>query len=191
MPGSVYTQLAEVANERYGFVTPDDARDLGVSPMNLVRMAERGQIERRGTGLYRFPLTPPSSLDAYAEATFWPRGTHGVLSHETALELYELSDVHPAEIHVTVPRRHRIRRAVPPAYRIHHEDLEPEQITLHEGIAVATPAHAIRQAHEAHLGAALVGQAIDQGEQNGRLTRRQASDLRHELRIRRGDGTRQ
>lgn len=190
MPGNVYTQLAEVANERYGFVTPADARRLGISPMNLVRMAERNQIERRGTGLYRFPLTPATRLDAYMEATLWPRGGRGVLSHETALELYGLSDVHPAKIHLTVPRSHRIRRKVPPSYRLHHEDLQPDQVTLHEGIAVVTPAHAIRQAHEAHLGPALIGQAIDHGQRNGRLTARQASGLRRELGIRRGSGTR-
>jgi predicted transcriptional regulator of viral defense system len=191
MPGGTYTQLAEVANERYGFVTPDDARELGINPMNLVRMAERGQIERRGTGLYRFPLTPASRLDAYMEATLWPRGAHGVLSHETALELYELSDVHPARIHITVPRGYRVRREVPPPYRLHREDLEADQLALHEGIAVVTPAHAIRQAHEAHLGAALIGQAIDQSEQSGRLTARQARELRRELGVRRGSGTRQ
>jgi predicted transcriptional regulator of viral defense system len=190
VPGSAYTQLAEVANERFGFVTPDDARELGVNPMNLVRMAERRQIERRGTGLYRFPLTPPSQLDAYMEATLWPRGEHGVLSHETALELYELSDVHPAKIHITVPRGYRVRRKVPPTYHFHHEDLDPDQVSLHEGIAVVTPEHSIRQAHEAHLGAALIGQAIDQGEQSGRLTARQAGGLRRELEIGRGSGRR-
>lgn len=191
MPGSAYTLLAEVANERYGFVTPSDARELGIHPMNLVRMAERGQIERRGTGLYRFPLTPPSRLDSYMEATLWPRGARGVLSHETALELYELSDVHPANVHITVPRGYRVRRKVPPAYRLHHEDLEPDQVTLHEGIAIVTPAHAIRQAHEAHLGAALIDQAVDHGERSGQLTAQRASDLRRELSIRRGSGTRQ
>jgi predicted transcriptional regulator of viral defense system len=190
VPGTVYSQLAVVANERYGFVTTDDARDLGVNPMNLVRMAERGQLERRGTGLYRFPLIPTSRLDAYMEATLWPRGVRAVLSHETALDLYELSDVHPDKTHITVPRAHRIRRAAPPAYQIHHENLEPEQITLHEGIAIVTPAHAIRQASEAHLGAALIGQAIDHGEQSGRLTSRQAKKLRGEFGVRRGDGTR-
>ena len=56
---------------------------LGISPMTLVRMAERGQIERRGTGLYRLPLTPASRLDPYMEATLWPRRALGVLSHET------------------------------------------------------------------------------------------------------------
>ncbi len=158
--------------------------------MNLVRMAERGQIERRGTGLYRFPLTPANRLDAYMEATLWPRGARGVLSHETALELYELSDVHPTRIQITVPRGYRVRREVPPGYRLHHENLELDQVTLYEGIAVVTPAHAVRQAHEAHLGAALIGQAIDQGRRNGRLTARQASGLRRELGIRRGSGTR-
>jgi predicted transcriptional regulator of viral defense system len=190
MPGRAYTQLAEVANERYGFVMPDDARELGINPMTLVRMAERGQIERRGTGLYRFPLTPASRLDPYMEAALWPRGARGVLSHETALELYELSDVHPAKVHITVPHSHRVRRGVPSAYVLHHEDLGPDQITMHEGIAIVTPIHAIRQAHEASLGAALVGQAIDQGEDGGRLTKRQASALRRELGIRRGSGGR-
>jgi predicted transcriptional regulator of viral defense system len=181
MPGRAYTQLAEVANERYGFVTPDDARALGINPMALVRMAERGQIERRGTGLYRLPLTPASRLDPYMEATLWPRGAHGILSHETALELYELSDVHPAKIHITVPRGHRVRRGVPSAYVLHHEDLDPDQITTYEGIAIVPPVHAIRQAHEANLGAALVGQAIDQGADCGRLTKREASALRREV----------
>lgn len=190
MPGSAYTQLAQVANERYGFVTPDDARELGINPMNLVRMAERDQIERRGTGLYRFPLTPATRLDPYMEATLWPRGARGVLSHETALELYELSDVHPAKIHITVPRGYRVRREVPPAYQLHHEDLESGQVTLHEGIEIVTPEHAIRQAHGTHLGAALIGQAIDQGERSGRLTASQARWLRRELGVRRGSGTR-
>lgn len=156
--------------------------------MTLVRLAERGQIERRATGLYRFPLTPASRLDPYMEATLWPRGARGILSHETALELYGLSDVHPAKIHVTVPRAHRVRRSVPSAYTLHNEDLEPDQIATHEGIAIVTPVHAIRQAHQAELGEGLVGQAIGQGEEGGRLTKRQASALRRELGIRRGSG---
>lgn len=171
-------------------MTPDDARELGINPMALVRMAERGQIERRGTGLYRLPLTPASRLDPYMEATLWPRGVLGVISHETALELYELSDVHPAKIHITLPRSHRVRRSVPSTYVLHHEDLGAAQITQHEGITIVTPVHAIRQAHAAHLGTALVGQAIDQGGDGGRLTKRQASALRRELGIARDCGGR-
>lgn len=190
MPGKIYAELAELANEQHGFVTPADAHELGIDPINLVRMAERGQLERRGNGVYRFRLAAPGRLDAYMEATIWPRGVHGVLSHETALDLYGLSDVNPAKINITVPRTHRVRRAVPLAYRLHREDLRPGQVSQYEGISIVTPVHAVRQAHRAHLGAALIAQAIDQGEQNGRLTRRQAKELRSEIGVLPGDGSR-
>jgi len=190
MPGRIFTELAEVANDNHGFITPDDAREAGIDPINLVRMAERGQLERRGNALYRFPLYPAGPLDAYVEAALWPRATDGVISHESALELYELSDVHPRRIHLTVPRGYRIRREVPPAYRIHHEDLDPREVGGLEGIPIVTPEHAIRQVHRAELGRALIAQAIDHGERNGRLTGRQARNLRDETGARKGSGTR-
>jgi len=190
MPGKVYAALAEAANDRHGFVTPSDARAIGVDPINLVRMAERGQLERRGNALYRFPLTPSGPLDAYMEAVLWPRRSDGVVSHETALELYELGDVHPRRIHVTLPRSYRIRRQVPNGLRIHHEDLRSPDISRLEGIPIVTPEHAIRQAHAAKLGPALIAQAIDHGEQNGRLTRRQAEELRNATGVEKGSGTR-
>lgn len=190
MPGKVYSRLAELANDRHGFITPADAREVGIDPMNLVRMAERGQLERRGNGVYRFPLSPPSPLDAFMEATLWPRGPRGVLSHETALDIYELSDVHPGKIHITVPRAHRVRRSTPPRYRIHHEDLRADQTTAYEGVPIVTPPHAVRQAHRAHLGAALLAQAIDHGLRDGRLTAGQAKELRREIGVSASAGAR-
>jgi len=181
VPGKNYGELAELANENHGFITTEDARALDIDPINLVRMAERGQLERRGHGLYRFPLTLPGPLDAYMEAALWPRGAEGVVSHASALELYELSDVNPRQIHVTVPRAHRIRRQVPAAFRIHHEDLHPDDIGLFEGIPVVVPVRAIHQADQAKLGPALLAQAIDHGERNGRLTLKQAQQLREEI----------
>jgi hypothetical protein len=41
MPGAVFTELAEVANEQYGFLTPEDARNRDIDPINLVRMFQR------------------------------------------------------------------------------------------------------------------------------------------------------
>lgn len=190
MPGKAYAELTELANDSHGFITPDDARAAGVDPINLVRMAERGQLERRSNGLYRFPFFPTGPLDPYMEAALWPRGVEGVISHESALELYELSDVHPRRIHITVPRRYRIRREAPTVYRIHHEDLQSGDVGRLEGIPIVTPEHAIRQADGGGLGPALVAQAIDHGERNGRLTRRQAKKLRDEIGLAAGTGTR-
>ncbi len=191
MPGRVFTELAEIAGDNHGYVTTDDARAQGIAPINLSRMAQRNVLERRATGVYRLPLTPPGPLDAYVEATLWPqRGVRGVLSGESALDLYELSDVNPTKIHVTLPLGYRVRRQVPAAYRLHQEDLDPADVTLFEGIPIVTSAKAIRQAAAEHLGDALVAQAVDHGESNGRLTRKQAAELRRELGLRRGGGVR-
>jgi predicted transcriptional regulator of viral defense system len=125
------------------------------------------------------------------EAVLWPgRGVRGVLSHATALDLYGLSDVNATKIDLTLPRTYRIRREVPDSYRIHHEDLADDDVASFEGIPIVTPARAIRQAHAAHVGPALVAQAIDHGERDGRLTRREADGLRRELGVTRGTGVR-
>lgn len=190
MPGAAFNELADVVADQYGFVTQHDARELGIQPMTLVRMSERGVLERCGHGLYRVCAFPVTRLDSYMEATLWPRGTRGVLSHETALDLYELSDVNPSKVHITVPRRHRIRREIPALYRIHHEDLDDADVTFYEGIPIVTAARAIRQCHATHLGLALIGQAIDHGVSGGRLTRSQAAELRRETGVEAGSGMR-
>jgi predicted transcriptional regulator of viral defense system len=191
MPGRVFIELAEIAGDQHGFVTTDDARAHGIAPINLSRMAQRNVLERRATGVYRMPLAPPGPLDPYVEATLWPqRGVRGILGQETALDLYEMGDVNPTKIHLTLPTSYRVRRRIPAAYRLHHEDVDPATVTRFEGIPIVTPAHAVRQAAAAHLGDALIAQAIDDGERNGRLSRREAAKLRRELGVRRGPGMR-
>lgn len=190
MPGRIFLEIADIANEQYGYVTPADVRERDIDPMNLVRMAGRGTLERRATGVYRLPLTPPGPLDAYMEAVLWPHGVRGVLGSETALELYELSDVNPAKIHIVVPPGYRVRRALPATYRIHREQLDRVDVTAFEGIPIVTAARAIRQAAADHIGPALIAQAIDHGQRNGNLTRREAAQLRRELSVARGSGAR-
>lgn len=181
VPGSVYEVVFDIAADHYGYVTQEQARVHGIPAQRLVVMEDRGLLERRRQGLYRLVAMPATSLDPYMEAALWPVGVQGVLSHDTALGLHGLSDLMPAKIHLTVPRSHRTRRDVPSQYVVHREDLDPVEITSHEGIPIVTPAAAIRQAYRAHLGPALVRQAIDDGERNGRLSQRAAADLRAEL----------
>lgn len=180
MPGAAFNVIAEIAADQHGFVTQEDARTAGIGPWTLARMAERGTIERASQGVYRVPLIPPGRLDEYMAAALWPRGVSGVLSHETALDLHELSDVNPAKIHFTVPNGHRIQREVPKLYVVHHADLIGEEITAHEGIPIVTPLRSVRECHAAHLGPALVSQAIEDGQRRGVFTTEQANQLRKE-----------
>jgi predicted transcriptional regulator of viral defense system len=181
MPGRNFKALYEIAEDNYGFLTVDDARGVGIRPQRLAEMARRGSLHREGLGLYRLDPFPAHALDNYRKATLWPYGVEGVLSHETALDLYELSDVNPAKIHITVPKRYRLRRReAPPAYRFHHEDLDTHDITQHKGLPIVTTAKAILQCHEAHMRRDLLRQALEQARQRGLLNRSAYAELMHE-----------
>jgi predicted transcriptional regulator of viral defense system len=114
-------------------------------------------------------------------AVLWPHGVPGVLSHETALALYDLSDVNPAAIHLTVPATHRLRRPPPAGYRIHHGDLRPDEITGLEGLPITTVVRTLRDCREAHLGPALLRQALEEARRVGHLNAAAADQLEAEL----------
>jgi predicted transcriptional regulator of viral defense system len=180
MPGVRYKQLAARAAHNYGYLTGEDARELGVPIGTLNALARRGQLDRVERGIYRVPLIPPSRLDQYLLATLWPAG-RGLISHESALDLYSISDANPAKLHVSVPKEYRTHRKIPALYVLHHEDIADQDRASFEGIPTVSVAKAIRQAHEQHLRHSLIGQAIDDAEREGWIPRRQARRLRTDL----------
>ena len=142
MPTARFADLAEAAAEKFGLVTLDDAKQVGYQPKTIVTLAERGQLERVSRGVYRVPFLPGGEMQAYLAAALWPQGANGVLTHETALDLWDVSDVNPAKIHVTVPHAHRPQREVPRTYVIHREDVDPADVAAIEGVPVVRLARA-------------------------------------------------
>ncbi len=181
MPGRNYNALATIAAEQQGLIATVDARKAGIDPHRLVDMARRGTIERVARGVYRFPLlTRNPELGQLAEATLWAN-RRGTLSHDTALDLHELCDINPAQIHITIPTVYRLQKPVPKLYRIHHEDLEKGERTFHEGIPIVTPYRAIAEGIEAGVRADLLRQAIDTARRRGMVRGPQLSRLRKML----------
>jgi predicted transcriptional regulator of viral defense system len=181
VPGRAYEILFEVAADQRGYVTQRQARAHGVAPTTLVQMARRGQVEHVAHGLYRFKAFPSGPLDAYMEAALWPQGTRGVLSHETALDLYGLSDANPDKIHITVPVRHTVRRQRPDLYEIHHADLEPDEVTWRDGLPLTTVVRTILDCHRTHLRRGLLQQALEQARARGLITNATEHRLRGEI----------
>lgn len=177
MPGRAFLTLLDHAHENFGFVTPDDARDLDLDPTVLRVMAARDVIEHIDRGIYRMPAVPPTPLDEYMEAVLWT-GRRGVLSHETALDLHDLCDVNPAAIHLTVPPGWRTRRALPAAYRLHRGRLDSQDIGQHEGIPIVAAGVAIQGAMDDGLGLGLIEQAINAARERGLITKRAEAELR-------------
>ncbi|MGD2071129.1 MAG: type IV toxin-antitoxin system AbiEi family antitoxin domain-containing protein [Gemmatimonadota bacterium] len=168
----------DIAAEQFGYVTTRQAVERGVTGNALRMMATRGTLERVSWGVYRVPTFPPSPYAEYMEASLWPAGVRGVISHQSGLALRALSDVSPAAIHITVPQGFRIRRAIPDRLVVHNADLRDEELTLFEGIHATTVARSILDCHRAHLGPALLRQALDEAEREGFLKPREAADLR-------------
>lgn len=115
-------------------------------------------------------------------AVLWPKGALGVLSHETALSLMDLSDANPSRIHVTVPAKHRVRRReTPPAVALHRADLAEEEIGSIEGLPVTRATRTIRDCAKASLGPALLSQALADALAKGWLSEIESRKLRDEL----------
>jgi hypothetical protein len=126
-----------------------------------------------------------SQLGHYMAAVLWPQVRRpdvvGVVSHQTALSIHELSDVNPARIHVTLPTGVRLRRAVPKMLEIHYADLGPDDVGSVEGVPVTTPVRTIRDAHASELGSEIVSTAIADGRRSGVLGLGEADALEREL----------
>ncbi len=178
-------KLYDIAEAQLGYFSTAQARDAGINPIRLLQLVTSEDIERASRGVYRLTRFPISPLGQYMEATLWPQvrrpNTWAVLSNESALALYELSDASPSKVHITLPPTVRIRRTVPRHLTLHRAALEARDVKIVEGIRVTTPERTIHDVHADHIGGALVRQAISDGRRTGHLTADQADRLQREL----------
>jgi predicted transcriptional regulator of viral defense system len=179
------TVLYGLAEDQSGYFTAAQARAAGLHQVRLVQLTQHGDIERISRGVYRFTRFPIAQFGHYMEAVLWPQVRRpdvvGVVSHQSALALHGLSDVSPAQIHLTLPPAVRLRREIPKMLVLHYAELAPGDIERVEGVPVTTPGRTIRDAHASHLGHALVAQAIADGRRSGQLRATEADRLEREL----------
>lgn len=176
MRDRVLRPLLALSLDQRGFVTPADALTLGLDPAQLRVLAHRGQLERRGRGVYRFPEVPIGEHDEYLAAVLLV-GHDAVVSHDSALALLSLADVNPRRVHVTVDIGARVRRRIDAPVEIHRARLDAAERTLTEGIPVVSAARAVREGLAAGLDRRLLGQAVENGRREGHLTAAEARQL--------------
>ena len=182
MPKSRLDELIELAEEQGGLLTAASARNAGVADSVLVRLAQRGRLERVARGVYRIPHVGDDRLAQYRELVLWAKANRGpdlvALSHETALVIYGISDANPATVHLSVPREARLRRGHPKGLRLHRSDLRPDDISIHEGLPVTTIPRTVDDLLEANSRTDLIRQAIGDARREGYLARNEARRLR-------------
>ena len=164
-----HDRLYRTAEEQAGYFTTAQSEQLGFSRPLLTYHARVGNFSRVAHGIYRLVHFPSSPFeDLYIS---WLRtGLDSVISHESALSIYDLSDIIPSEIHITVPRTASRRRR---GIRLHTNRLKPEDVTWREGLKVTTVPRTIADVSATGLAKEFVHQAIQQAIQRG-LTDRDA-----------------
>ncbi len=109
-----HQRLYEVAEQQAGYCTAAQAQADGFSRPLLSYYTKMGRFNRIRHGIYRLVQFPGSPYEDLFMA--WLRtGPDSVISHESALAVYELSDTLPGEVHIIVPRTASRRRGWHPA----------------------------------------------------------------------------
>ncbi len=150
--------LFGIASTQHGYFTAPQARTCGFGWSALTRHAQSGRFIRVARGLYRLRDYPSSPHEEVVAAWLAVGPSHAVVSHESALDLLELSDIIPDSIHLTVPRSMRYLRRLP-GVTIHtlSEPLRPDEVISRNGIRLTSPARTI-------LDSAAAGAAPEQIE---------------------------
>ncbi len=155
----IMDQILEVAGDQHGYITTRQATDAGIPPVELRKLAQRGRLDHPAHGVYRVAAFPRHTGDDLTEATLWADG-RGIISHESALGLWQLADVNPRKIHVSVPPPYRPRKRGGDLYRIWVQRLDPSEIDHVDGIPTTTPERAILDAARHGLQHRFFEQAI-------------------------------
>jgi predicted transcriptional regulator of viral defense system len=166
--------LYGVVESQAGYFTAGQAIAAGMDRSTLRYHARPGgRYERVRRGLYRLRHFPSSPHEHVVAAWLGLEGAGAVVSHESALELYELSDVIPTAIHVSLPRTKRGQR--PRAgVRIHTVERPPapSEMRTVQGVPVTTPERSIVDSLEAGTQPEQIEMAIRQALERGLTTPR-------------------
>jgi predicted transcriptional regulator of viral defense system len=122
-----------------GYFDRRSAQEYGITDSLLGYHTRTGRFERVLPGVYRLRAAPISPYDEYLLAWVWTND-RGAISHESALALYELGDVLPTRVQVTVPRPFH-RTSAP--FKVHLAPLPERDVRTYNGVRVTTPARAI------------------------------------------------
>jgi len=102
----------------------------------------------------------------------------GIYSHETALSLYELSDVNPSKLHMIVPPEFRRTAKIPEILRLHKGIVKEKEYEERQGYKVLKPLPTIiRLINEKTISEEIIIQALRDGMNKGYLLRKQLMDV--------------
>jgi predicted transcriptional regulator of viral defense system len=155
--------LEALALDQGGYFERTDAHEHGIRDDLLHYYVRTGRFERMAPGIYRLRIAPRGPRDELLLAWVWSN-YRGVISHESALALYGLSDVLPSRVQMTVPPG--FRKSSSPI-ELHWSQLSEDEVTNYEGVLVTTPARSIVDAASSGTAPDQIEKAVRQAIERG------------------------
>ena len=146
--GEKSDSLFAVAESQQGYFTSADAKSLGYDyPLQFFHV-KQGNWVRVDHGIYRLKKFPAARHEDPMRWWLWSR-KKAVLSHETAAALYELGDLLPSKIHLTMPPD--FRKKPTKSLVLHKAELRKSEIAMREDLPVTTPLRTVLDLARTHL----------------------------------------
>ena len=161
-----FDHLYQIAEDQAGHFTTQQAHKAGYSLERLSDLTMRGQFIRIEQGVYRLTHFPATRFEDLHIASL-KTGPASIISHESALAVFELSDVLPTTVHVIIPKTGSRRRK---GVQFHTPKLREDEITQREGLQVTTVERTIADVILSGVSRQHIQQAIQEALQRGLTT---------------------
>jgi predicted nucleotidyltransferase len=140
--------LFAVAESQQGYFTSAEAKSLGYDyPLQFFHV-KQGNWVRVDHGIYRLKKFPAARHEDLIRWWLWSR-KKAVISHHTAAALYDLGDLLPAKIHLTVPLN--FRKSPTKSLTLHKATLSEFEVEKRDGFPVTKPLRTILDLARSHL----------------------------------------
>lgn len=162
-------QLFALAADQAGYFTAAQAKAVGYSYPAQAHHVGAGNWIRVDRGIFRLSDWVPAAHDELARWYLWSK-ERGVVSHDTALAVYDIGEFESPRVHLTVPRGFRMEDD---ALILHRSDLPDEDIEARPGFRVTTLVRSLIDVAAAHADEDQLARAVEEALAGGTITRRQ------------------
>ena len=162
-----FDNLYQIAESQAGYFTSAQATEAGYNRQRLYDLTNRGKLIRVQHGIYRLVHFPASRFEDLHNASL-RTGPNSVVSYESALAVYDLSDIIPTKTHIIIPRTGSRRRN---GIHLHTNKLDDDEITQREGLRITTVERTIADVIVRGISYQHADQAIQEALQRGLTTK--------------------
>lgn len=142
-PSESARRLYKVASAQGGLFTAGQARALGYTNSNQHYHVRAGNWIREGRGVYRLAYYPEPERPDLILWWLWSRDKSGlpkgVYGYQTALSLFDITDLNPSKLDMIVPKRFRRGVPLPSILRLHRDEVSEDDVTTVHDVPVTRP----------------------------------------------------